>query len=152
MTALHERPAPPAAAPPRPGPGGGRHRQRADRRSAAGIAIRPQRVAVRRPALALGLLPQPPDDVEKFCYVRRNLWVLTTFSLVSFDDLPLASILTPPLTTVHQPLHELGMAAADLLLNRLESPDEHQPSHVRLPTHLVVRESSGVPSASRTQS
>jgi len=83
---------------------------------------------------------------------EAGLRVPQDLSLVSFDDLPLASILTPPLTTVHQPLHELGMAAADLLLNRLESPDEHQPSHVRLPTHLVVRESSGVLSASRTQS
>ena len=33
--------------------------------------------------------------------------------LVSFDDLPLASILTPPLTTVHQPLYELGATAAE---------------------------------------
>jgi len=74
-----------------------------------------------------------------------GLRVPDDMSLVSFDDLPLASILTPPLTTVHQPLHELGAAAADLLLNRLEQSDDHQPNHVRLPTHLVVRQSSGVP-------
>jgi len=54
-------------------------------------------------------------------------------------------------TTVHQPLNELGAAAADLLLDRLEQPDDHhQPSHRRLPTHLVVRQSSGAPSARRS--
>jgi len=118
VTALHERPAPPAAAPPRPGPGGGRHRQRADRRSAAGIAIRPQRVAVRRPALALGLLPQPPDDVEKFCYVRRNLWVLTTFSLVSFSCLAASQFLlarSSPLLWVFLPL--LGITICYYLIS-----------------------------------
>jgi LacI family transcriptional regulator len=77
-----------------------------------------------------------------------GLRVPDDMSLVSFDDLPLASILTPPLTTVHQPLHELGAAAAELLLNRLEQqPDDHQPNHVRLPAHLVVRQSSGAPPA-----
>jgi LacI family transcriptional regulator len=80
-----------------------------------------------------------------------GLRVPEDMALVSFDDLPLASILTPPLTTVHQPLNELGAAAADLLLDRLEQPDDHhQPSHKRLATHLVVRQSSGAPSARRS--
>ncbi len=74
-----------------------------------------------------------------------GLRVPEDMSLVSFDDLPFASILTPPLTTVHQPLHELGAAAADLLLNRLAQPDDHQPNQVRLPTTLMIRQSSGVP-------
>jgi LacI family transcriptional regulator len=65
--------------------------------------------------------------------------------LVSFDDLPLASILTPPLTSVHQPLYELGATAADLLLARLEQSGEQPPTHARLKTHLVVRQSCGAP-------
>jgi LacI family transcriptional regulator len=79
-----------------------------------------------------------------------GLRVPEDMALVSFDDLPLASILTPPLTTVHQPLNELGAAAADLLLDRLELPDDHTPTHKRLPTHLVVRQSSGAPTARRS--
>jgi LacI family transcriptional regulator len=65
--------------------------------------------------------------------------------IVSFDDLPIASILTPPLTTIHQPLYELGAAAADLLLTRLEhaEAEDEPPSHVRLQTHLVIRNSCG---------
>jgi LacI family transcriptional regulator len=73
---------------------------------------------------------------------EAGLSVPEDMSLVSFDDLPLASILTPPLTTVHQPLHDLGAAAADMLLDRLELPDDDHPTHVRLATHLVVRQSS----------
>jgi LacI family transcriptional regulator len=76
---------------------------------------------------------------------EADLRVPEDVSLVSFDDLPLASMLTPPLTTVHQPLYELGAAAADLLLNRLLEPSAEQPpEHTRLATQLVVRESSGI--------
>ena len=77
---------------------------------------------------------------------EANLRVPEDISLVSFDDLPLATMLTPPLTAVHQPLYELGAAAADLLLNRLVEPlAEQPPTHTRLATELVVRQSSGPP-------
>ena len=62
-------------------------------------------------------------------------------SLVGFDDLPIASLLVPSLTTVNQPLYDLGAAAADLLLKRLDRP-EAPPEHVWLPTQLVIRQSS----------
>jgi hypothetical protein len=32
-----------------------------------------------------GLLPQPPDDREKYSYIERHVWVLTCCSLVSFS-------------------------------------------------------------------
>jgi LacI family transcriptional regulator, galactose operon repressor len=100
------------------------------------LAERPGAVFVASDVMAAGALRaiheaglRVPDDI----------------ALVSFDDLPLATILTPPLTTVHQPLYELGAAAAELLLRRLDQPDDHRPTHVVLPTHLVVRQSSGAP-------
>jgi len=43
--------------------------------------------AYREASGAWGLLPQPPDDKEKYSYVKRNLWVLTASSLVSFSCL-----------------------------------------------------------------
>jgi LacI family transcriptional regulator len=66
-------------------------------------------------------------------------------ALVGFDDLPLASAVQPPLTTVRQPIERLGSMAADLLLNRLENPPEGQAPahHIVLPTKLIVRESCG---------
>jgi LacI family transcriptional regulator len=76
-----------------------------------------------------------------------GLDVPSEVALVSFDDLPLASVLTPPLTSVHQPLYELGATAAELLLARLEQSGEQPPTHARLKTHLVVRQSCGAADA-----
>jgi cellulose synthase (UDP-forming) len=39
-----------------------------------------------------GLLPTPPDDQEKYCYIRRHLWVLVFCSLVSFSCLALSQL------------------------------------------------------------
>jgi cellulose synthase (UDP-forming) len=46
-----------------------------------------RRSARRRSMIAQGLLPQPPDDHEKYFYVKRRLWVLTCCSLISFGCL-----------------------------------------------------------------
>jgi len=46
-----------------------------------------QRMAGRQATHPFGLLPQPPDDAEKYAYIRRRLWVLTCCSLVSFGCL-----------------------------------------------------------------
>ncbi|MDU0968021.1 MAG: LacI family DNA-binding transcriptional regulator [Actinomycetaceae bacterium] len=58
-------------------------------------------------------------------------------AVVGFDDTPMAAQFATPLTTVRQPLRELGSAAAALLL-REDAPVEH----VSLPPRLVVREST----------
>ncbi len=39
--------------------------------------------------------------------------------VVGFDDVPLASMVNPPLTTVRQPIHDVGKAAASILINML---------------------------------
>jgi DNA-binding LacI/PurR family transcriptional regulator len=60
-------------------------------------------------------------------------------SIAGFDDLPLASLVRPPLTTVAQPLTEKGRLAGSLLIKTIDG--EHDPTHHRLPTRLVVRSS-----------
>jgi DNA-binding LacI/PurR family transcriptional regulator len=65
-------------------------------------------------------------------------------SLIGFDDMPWATSLNPPLTAVAQPAHEIGTAAAGLLLDRLANPDRAV-RHVTLDTHLFVRASCGPP-------
>ena len=60
-------------------------------------------------------------------------------SVVGFDDIPLAVDLTPPLTTVRQPLIEKGRLAAAVLLGTAEPPP------APLPTELVVRGSTAPP-------
>jgi len=62
--------------------------------------------------------------------------------LTGFDDVQLARHLVPPLTTVHQPMRQLGAVAVELLLRRIDDPNA-EPKAVELPTHLVVRRSCG---------
>jgi LacI family transcriptional regulator len=50
---------------------------------------------------------------------QRGLRVPEDISLVGFDDLPQSSYMTPPLTTINQPIYEMGRAAAHLLLGAL---------------------------------
>jgi LacI family transcriptional regulator, galactose operon repressor len=58
-------------------------------------------------------------------------------SIVSFDDMPFAELLHPPLTTVRQPIDEMGRLGVSTLLAQLR--EGQAPSLARLPTVLVVR-------------
>jgi DNA-binding LacI/PurR family transcriptional regulator len=63
-------------------------------------------------------------------------------SLVGFGDPPLASLLRPALTTIYQPLHEVGRAAAQMIRQLIERPGEPvQP--ITFPYRLIVRHSTG---------
>ena len=62
-------------------------------------------------------------------------------SVVSFDDIPVASALEPPLTTVRQPISRMAALAVETLLDLIEHPDSG-PRRIVLPTELVIRESS----------
>lgn len=63
-------------------------------------------------------------------------------ALVSFDDMPWAEDLNPPLTVVAQPSYELGHQALELLLNRIKHPDAAY-RKVILQPQLIIRKSSG---------
>jgi DNA-binding LacI/PurR family transcriptional regulator len=71
----------------------------------------------------------------------RNLKIPQDIAIVGFDDMPWASSLQPPLTAVAQPTYELGIAAAQLLLERIHDA-EGAVRQVILETELVVRASS----------
>jgi DNA-binding LacI/PurR family transcriptional regulator len=75
---------------------------------------------------------------------ERGLRVPDALSVVGFDDLPLASLLAPPLTTVRQPLREMGRVATKLLL-RLIAGEPVERVRVELATPLVRRGSSAPP-------
>ncbi|QPK81252.1 LacI family DNA-binding transcriptional regulator [Schaalia sp. ZJ405] len=65
-------------------------------------------------------------------------------SIVGFDDIALAAQLSVPLTTVRQPMEELGEEAADLLL-RAATDRESPVVHRKFFPHLVVRKSTAPP-------
>jgi len=65
-------------------------------------------------------------------------------AVTGFDDVQLSRHVWPPLTTVRQPMRQLGTAAVELLLRRIAEP-EGPPMAVTLPTELVVRASCGCP-------
>jgi LacI family transcriptional regulator len=74
----------------------------------------------------------------------RGLSVPEDVSVVGFDDVEHATIVTPTLTTVRQPLAEMGRTAVSLLMRLLEG-QAFETLHVELGTRLVVRESTGPP-------
>jgi DNA-binding LacI/PurR family transcriptional regulator len=69
---------------------------------------------------------------------EAGLRVPEDVSVVGFDDLDIASLVTPGLTTVRKDMVEIGRRAAGILLDRLEGIDRH-PASVVLPTELIVR-------------
>jgi len=75
---------------------------------------------------------------------RRSLRVPDDVSVVGFDDLPEARWASPPLTTVRQPLAEMGLLAARTVL-RLARGDAIESPRVELSTELVVRDSTAPP-------
>jgi LacI family transcriptional regulator len=77
-------------------------------------------------------------------FAARGIDCPGDISVVGFNDMPFAARFHPPLTTVRIPHYELGAAAAELLLERLQQPDAPA-RQVVLPPELIVRESTGPP-------
>jgi LacI family transcriptional regulator len=77
----------------------------------------------------------------------RGLRIPEDLSVVGFDDTPVARLAAPPLTTVRQPLREMGAVAVRTAL-RLAAGETVDSHHVELATELVVRQSTARPPAS----
>jgi len=75
---------------------------------------------------------------------QRGLRVPEDLSVVGFDDLPVARWASPPLSTVRQPLAEMGRAAAQML-GDLINGITLRTSRIELSTELIVRESTAAP-------
>ncbi len=98
----------------------------------------------------LSLIPRPTaiiasNDYEAFGVLQAarelGLEVPADLSVAGFDDVRSAQLVHPSLTTVHQPLYEMGQKAVELLVSWIESGEGPAPQRFTLPTRLVIRES-----------
>jgi LacI family transcriptional regulator len=99
-------------------------------------------------------LPEPPtaifasNDLSAFGAMEaireRGLSIPEDISILGFDDIPQASIVYPKLTTIRQPLDQMGRVAAKMLLEHIENP-ERSLRRVTLSTHLIIRDSCQPP-------
>jgi LacI family transcriptional regulator len=128
--------------------------------AAAGILLDPQLVVYSDWRMPRGMeaaeqllaLPDPPTAIFGFndnvaigalhAARKRGLSVPDDLSVVGFDDTELAVIVTPQLTSVRQPLAEMGRMGVSLLIRILEG-QRVDALRVELATKLVVRESTG---------
>jgi LacI family transcriptional regulator len=133
-----------------------------DALDAAGIAFDPDLYRVGefeyadgyRAACALLDIPAPPtaifaaNDVMALAALKalhdRGVAVPAEMSLVGFDDVEIAAWIIPALTTVRQPLAEMGAFAATMLLQLIEGKPLAT-NRVELATELMVRESCAAP-------
>ncbi len=106
-------------------------------------------------AAALALLGRAPAPTAIFCFSdqmalgamaacrEQGIRVPDDVSIVGFDDLASSRYLTPPLTTVRQPMREIGARAVHLLLALIDRVDV--PLQQTLEFSLMVRGSTGLP-------
>jgi LacI family transcriptional regulator len=78
--------------------------------------------------------------------LRAEGWdVPRDLSVVGFDNLVLATVIQPALTTVAQPFLHIGEMGAQLLLERISGRYRGEERRILLPTQLIVRESTALP-------
>jgi len=102
-------------------------------------------------------LPQPPTAV--FCYndlsalgamrqIRnRGLRIPADISVVGFDDLYISQYTDPPLTTVRQPMRQMGRMAMETLLQIFAGAESGH--DIKVPGELIVRQSTAPPKESK---
>ena len=129
---------------------------------AAGVPVDPELVRLSTlygegglsDGLSLLRLPDPPtailttNDLQALGVYeaarQTGVRIPDDLSVVGFDDLPLVRWAAPPLTTVHQPLAEMGAAAVRMAL-ALANGEALAQNRVELATNLVVRHSTAPP-------
>jgi LacI family transcriptional regulator len=99
-------------------------------------------------------LPEPPTAIFAFndaiavgtmrAAHERGVRIPDDLSVIGFDDIAYATMVGPMLTTIRQPLGELGRTAVNLLLRLLEHPSS-EPRQIELSTRLVVRDTTAPP-------
>jgi LacI family transcriptional regulator len=103
-------------------------------REIAALSPRPTAVFAANDAMAIGALS---------AFREVGLRVPEDIAVAGFDDIPMARYMSPPLTSVHVEISELGARAMGVLLAAVHEKNRHERQQVVLPTTLVVRQSCG---------
>jgi LacI family transcriptional regulator len=137
-----------------------------ERLEGAGMPFEPTRTADGKfteeggAAAAERILAKHPDTTAIFAgndkmaigaihyLTRRGVRVPQDVSVVGFDDMQHAAFINPSLTTVHLPLYQAGALACERLVERVHGKVERVAE--RLPSHLVVRDSTAMAREQRT--
>ncbi|WP_114570145.1 LacI family DNA-binding transcriptional regulator [Exiguobacterium flavidum] len=72
---------------------------------------------------------------------QRNIAVPEQLQVIGYDGIELGEMITPPLTTIAQPIYQMGEMAAKLLIERIEG-GPIEASHHELPVHVIERETT----------
>ena len=87
------------------------------------------------------------NDISAIGVIRAihdaGLCVPGDISVVGFDDIISAAYQKPSITTVRQPLREMGSEGAQVLLNLIANPQQEPPAEIVMQPELIVRESTG---------
>jgi len=102
-------------------------------RLASGVEM-PQAIACANDQAAIGAV---------HALTQAGLRVPQDIAVTGFDDISVARHMSPALTTVHQPIEELGSVAADVLIDQTTSQRRPAMKNIVLPIRLVIRESCG---------
>ena len=73
---------------------------------------------------------------------KLGLRIPEDIAVTGFDDTPVSGVVWPPLTTIHQPLRDIGKRAVELLIERAADAPDTPACRAFVPHRLVVRESS----------
>ncbi|MFA5833635.1 MAG: substrate-binding domain-containing protein [Bacteroidota bacterium] len=72
---------------------------------------------------------------------EAGLRIPNDISVCGFDDIPVAKYLSPSLTSVHIPIHDLGAMAISRVFDRLQKRTKGDAAHIFVPTTLSIRNS-----------
>jgi LacI family transcriptional regulator len=86
--------------------------------------------------------------LEVFKAIRAlGMSIPNDLSLIAFHDADWTSVTTPPITVISQPVYNLGIESAQILIKRINGATE-PPMQLALATTLIERQSVGIPAAS----
>lgn len=81
-----------------------------------------------------------------FAAHKMGLEIPADLSITGFDDTPVSALIWPPLTTIHQPIREMGYKAVELVTDQLKNRRQPQVAHHEILEHEIMeRQSTAAP-------